>query len=65
MIVVKSAAVIEPRVAAMNCPHDGGTYRVHEHERAGSGVRRVDVTCRRCSEARTLFFRIVPPREPN
>lgn len=65
MIVVRSAAVIEPRVAAMNCPHDGGTYRLIEHERAAPGVRRVDVTCRQCSEARSFFFRIVPPLEPN
>jgi hypothetical protein len=65
MIIVKSAAVIEPRVAAMNCPHDGGTYRLLEHERAASGVRRVDVTCRQCSEARTFLFRIVEPPELN
>jgi hypothetical protein len=65
MIVVKSAAVIETRVAAMNCPHDGGTYRLQEHERAASGIRRVDVTCRQCSEPRTFFFRIVQPPELN
>jgi len=65
MIVVTSSAVIEPRVASMNCPHDGGTYRLHEHERAAPGIRRVDVTCRQCSEARSFFFRIVPRPELN
>lgn len=56
---VTSAAIIEPRVAAMTCPHCGGTYRLQEHEMAAPGVRRVDVTCRQCSAPRTIWFRLV------
>jgi hypothetical protein len=44
----------------MTCPHCGiGTYRVAEHVSLATGVRRVDVTCRHCSRARSLWFRIV------
>lgn len=57
---VRSAAVIEPRVVAASCPHCGGTYRIHEHERAASSVRRVDAGCRNCGAPRTWWFRIVP-----
>ena len=32
-IEVASAAVIEPRVANLACPHCGGTYRVHDGTR--------------------------------
>lgn len=63
-IELGSAAVIEPRVGSMNCPHCGSTYRIDEHERAASGVRRVDVTCRRCAAPRSIWFRLVPV-EPN
>jgi len=58
-IVVRSAAVIEPRVRAMTCPQCGGEYRLHEHEMAAPGLRRVDVGCRQCSAPRSLWFRIV------
>lgn len=58
-IVVTSAAVIEPRVKAMACPHCSGEYRIHEHEMAAPGIRRVDVTCRHCSAPRSLWFRLV------
>jgi len=40
--------------------HCGGTYRIHEHERAASSVRRVDAGCRNCGAPRTWWFRIVP-----
>jgi len=63
-IVVGFTAVIEPRVRAMACPHCGGEYRIHAHERPAPGVRRVDVGCRQCSSPRSFWFRLVP-REPN
>ena len=63
-IIVASAAVIEPRVKRLACPHCAGEYRIHEHERAASSVRRVDVACRQCSAPRSLWFRLVP-REAN
>ncbi|MBS1120682.1 MAG: hypothetical protein H6Q90_2910 [Deltaproteobacteria bacterium] len=63
-IEVSSAAVIEPRAAAMACPHCGGQYRIHDHTRPHPGIRRVDVACRNCSTPRILWFRIAP-REPN
>lgn len=59
-IRVSSASVIEVRAQAMTCPHCGiGTYRIAEHVSLATGVRRVDVTCRHCSRARSLWFRIV------
>ncbi len=63
-IVVSSAAVIEPRVKASACPQCGGEYRLHEHERAAPGLRRVDVACRQCSTPRSIWFRLVPS-DPN
>jgi hypothetical protein len=63
-IEVSSAAVIEPRAAALACPQCGGSYRVHEHTRPEPGLRRVDVACRHCSTPRTLWFAIVVD-EPN
>ncbi len=63
-IVVRSAAVIEPRTKAMHCPQCGGEYRVLEHEAAGPGLRRVDVVCRICSAPRSLWFRLIVD-EPN
>ena len=61
---VGTTAVIEPRVTGASCPHCGGTYRLLEHERAAPGLRRVDASCRRCSAARTFWFRLVSV-EPN
>jgi len=63
-IEVASAAVIEPRAAAIPCPLCGGTYRIHEHTRPVPGLRKVDVGCRHCSTPRTLWFRLLPD-EPN
>ena len=61
-IVVASAAVIEGHAAhAMPCPLCRGQYRVLEHTRPIPAVRRVDVECRYCGTARTLYFRIVEP----
>ncbi|MEJ7597959.1 MAG: hypothetical protein WKG01_08640 [Kofleriaceae bacterium] len=57
---VTSAAVIEVRTAAIPCLHCRGDYRVEEHTRPRSNIRRIDVTCRQCSAPRTLWFRIVP-----
>lgn len=62
-IEVSSASVIEPRAMALPCPHCGGEHRIHEHVRI-DGLRLVDVTCRRCSAPRALWFRIVS-EEPN
>lgn len=59
-IEVSSAAVIEPRVANLSCPHCGGTYRLHEHEREAPSLRRVDAGCRVCSAPRSIWFRLVP-----
>lgn len=60
-IKVTSAAVVEVRTGALNCPVcDIGTYRIAEHVAPAAGLRRVDVTCRHCSDARSLWFRLVP-----
>ncbi len=63
-MAVTSAAVIEPRAAALPCPHCGGQYRVLEHTRPVAPLRRLDVECRHCATLRTLWFRIVAD-EPN
>ena len=58
-IEVSSTAVIEGRVGATPCPQCAGEYRIVEHRSAGPGLRAVDVACRLCGVARTLWFRIV------
>lgn len=59
-LVVSSSAVIEGRAAASPCPQCQGEYRILEHRAEAGGLRPVDVQCRRCGVARTLWFRIVP-----
>lgn len=60
-IKVTSAAVVEVRTGALNCPAcEIGTYRIGEHVAPARGLRRVDVTCRHCSTERSLWFRLVP-----
>jgi predicted Zn finger-like uncharacterized protein len=61
---VTSAAVIEIRVRALRCPQCDGAYAIVDHRSAGQGLRPVDVRCRVCGIARTLWFRIVS-NEPN
>ena len=61
---VSSAAVIEARMAAMGCPHCGGSYRLLEHTRPLPQLRKLDVECRRCSSARALWFALAD-RESN
>lgn len=63
-IEVASAAVIEGRAGALPCAQCEGEYRIRDHRSAGPGLRCVDVTCRRCSAPRTLWFRISVD-EPN
>jgi hypothetical protein len=63
-IRVASASVIEARTTAMPCPRCAGEYRVLEHTRPVPQLRKVDVACRHCSTARTLWFTI-EPSEPN
>jgi hypothetical protein len=59
-IKVTSASVVEVRAHALTCPHCAiGTYRIEEHVSLATGVRRVDVVCRHCSEPRSLWFRIL------
>jgi hypothetical protein len=56
--------VVEVRVEAMPCAQCHGQYRIREHAAPASGIRRVDVTCRRCSTRRSLWFRLVSS-DPN
>ncbi len=61
---VTSAAVVEARTGALNCPHcEIGTYRIAEHVAPSRGLRRVDVTCRHCSTERSLWFKLVAELE--
>lgn len=58
-IAVTSAAVVEVRVNALLCPQCGAGYQLRDHRAPASGIRAVDVRCRQCSVARTLWFRLV------
>ncbi len=61
---VTSAAVIEVRIQQSPCVQCEGEYRILEHAAPLPGLRRVDVTCRRCGAPRSIWFRIVDD-EPN
>jgi predicted Zn finger-like uncharacterized protein len=58
-IAVTSAAVVEVRARALDCPQCEGSYRVHDHRAPASGIRAVEVQCRQCGVGRTLWFRLV------
>jgi len=58
-IPVASASVVEVRAGALGCPQCEGSYRVHDHRAPASGIRAVEVRCRQCGVARTLWFRLV------
>ncbi len=57
-IAIDSPAVIEPRVRALRCPQCDGELTLRDHRAAGAGLREVDVICRHCHAARTLWFRL-------
>lgn len=59
--VVETTSVIEGRVEALPCVQCDGQYRIREHASAGPGLRRLDVTCRLCGTARSLWFRLDEP----
>jgi predicted Zn finger-like uncharacterized protein len=43
----------------MTCPQCKASYRMDDHRAPASGLRAVDVTCRQCGVARTLWFRLI------
>lgn len=57
-IAVDSAAIIESRARALPCPQCAGELAVAEHRAPRPGLRAVDVRCRRCHIARTIWFRL-------
>ena len=57
-IAVASAAVVEVRAAKQRCPQCEADYRIHDHRAPEPGIRAVDVSCRQCGVARTLWFRL-------
>ncbi len=58
-IPVAAASVVEVRASAMACPQCAASYRVDDHRAPAAGLRAVDVTCRQCGVARTLWFRLI------
>jgi hypothetical protein len=58
-IPVAAASVVEVRAGALGCPQCEGSYRVHDHRAPAAGIRAVEVCCRQCGVARTLWFRLV------
>ena len=63
-IEVVSASVVEVRTRALACPQCEGSYRLVDHRAPSSGLRAVDVECRLCGTARTVWFRL-GTTEPN
>lgn len=59
-IEVVSSSVIEPRAEGTPCPLCNGALRIEHHRAPSADLRAVDVRCRLCGVARTLWFRIVP-----
>ena len=63
-IEVQSASVVENRAAARVCPTCEVPFRVEAHRaRSAEGVRlrEAEVSCPRCGERRSLWFRLVGP----
>ncbi len=59
-IDVGTASVIEVRANQTPCPQCAGELRVRTHEAPAPKLRRIDVQCRQCCVARSLWFRLVP-----
>ena len=56
---VESASVIELRAESLGCARCGGALRLREHTAHvvdGLALRRVDLDCRQCRAARTIWF---------
>ena len=47
---------VELRAAALPCPQCAGAFAIKDHRTTGAGIRAVDVRCRQCGVARTLWF---------
>jgi hypothetical protein len=62
---VASASVVETLARATPCVQCGGQLEPHGDRATSTArgvLRAIAVTCRRCHAARTLWFRIAPPR---
>ena len=55
---VETPAVIDVRVRSMRCPQCEGEYTIDDHAAPSVGLRRVDVTCKLCHVARSVWFRL-------
>jgi hypothetical protein len=63
-IEIQSASVVENRAAALQCPNCEVPFHVDAHRaRSAEGVRlrEVEVSCPRCGQQRSLWFRLVGP----
>ena len=58
-IPVRSSSVVEVRAAQLFCPQCESDYHIHDHRAPGAGLRAVDVKCRLCGVARTLWLRLM------
>ncbi len=63
-IEVGSSSVVEPKAAALECPHCEAAFRVEAHlapSVEGMRLREALVICRRCGQRRSIWFRLVGP----
>ena len=61
-IDVESSSVVEPRAATFECPRCQVALRVEAHRAPsspGMRLREAEVSCPRCGQRRSLWFRLV------
>src|SRR5688572_32284742 len=63
-IEVESPSVVEPRASSLECPRCQVAFRVEAHRAPsveGMRLREAEVSCPRCGQHRSLWFRLVGP----
>jgi hypothetical protein len=63
-IDVESASVVEPRAASFTCPRCEVALRVEAHHAPsveGMRLRQAEVSCPRCGQRRSIWFRLAGP----
>jgi hypothetical protein len=63
-IDVESPSVVEPKASSKTCPRCEVAFRVETHRAPsvdGMRLREAEVSCPRCGQRRSLWFRLVGP----
>jgi predicted RNA-binding Zn-ribbon protein involved in translation (DUF1610 family) len=61
---VESASVVEPRASSFTCPRCEVALRVEAHHAPsvdGMRLRQAEVSCPRCGQRRSIWFRLAGP----